>query len=278
MSEIVLEERRGPIAVLTLNDPGRANPLSSSMMVALTDALERAASDDAVRAVVLTGADRHFSAGADLEALKRIAEAGDESIISSDAEQLRKLFEILLGHPKLTVAAVHGAAVAGGCGLATACDLVVAEAGARFAYTEVKIGFLAAVVLTFLTRRVAGHVARRMLLDPEMIDGATAVEIGLADELVDDGEALETALGLAHRICAKASPSALAATKALLNETVGLGWRAALATAVEANVRQRMHPDCGRGVRSFLETKTTPNWLDDDDPGQESGGAGEQGS
>jgi methylglutaconyl-CoA hydratase len=268
MSEIVLEERRGAIAVLTLNDPERANPLSSALMVALTEALEGAASDDTVRAVVLSGAGRHFSAGADLGALERIAEAGDEAVNRSDVEQLRKLFEILLGHPKLTVAAVHGAAVAGGCGLATACDLVVAEGGARFAYTEVKIGFLAAVVLTFLTRRVAGHVARRMLLDPEMIDGAAAVEIGLADELAGEGEALNTAIGLAHKICSKASPSALAATKALLNETVGLDWREALATAAEANVRQRMHPECRRGVRSFLETKETPNWLNDEDPEQ----------
>lgn len=267
MSEIVLEEKRGPITVLTLNDPERANPLSSAMIVALSDALERAALDDAVRAVILTGAGRHFSAGADLEALERIAEAGDEAANRSDAEQLRKLFEILLGHPKLTVAAVHGAAMAGGCGLATACDLVVAESGARFAYTEVKIGFLAAVVLTFLTRRVAGHVARRMLLDPEMIDGATACDLGLADELAADGEALNEASALARKMCAKAAPSALAATKALLNETVGLGWRDALTAAAEANVRQRMHPECGRGVRSFLDTKETPDWLDDDDSG-----------
>jgi methylglutaconyl-CoA hydratase len=265
MSEIVLEEKRGPVLVLTLNDPDRANPLSSAMVVALSDALERTASDNNVRAVVLAGAGGHFSAGADLEALEELAEAGDEATSRSDTERLRHLFEVLLGHPKLTVAAVDGAAVAGGCGLATACDLVVAEPGARFAYTEVKIGFLAALVLTFLTRRVAGHVARRMLIDPEMVDGARAVELGLADELASDGEALSTAVTLAKSVTAKASPSALAATKALLNGTVGLGWREALATAAEANVRQRMHPECRRGVRSFLDTKGTPDWLDDHD-------------
>jgi methylglutaconyl-CoA hydratase len=158
--------------------------------------------------------------------------------------------------------------VAGGCGLATACDLVVAEPGARFGYTEVKIGFLAAMVLTFLTRRLPGHVARRLLLDPEMIDGERAVAIGLADELAAGGEALATAVVLARKVCAKASPSALAATKALLNDVVGRDWRHALETAAEANVRQRRHPDCRRGVRSFLDTKTTPDWLapDDDNP------------
>ena len=264
MSDIVLREEHGPVLVIELNDPERANPLSSAMVVALSEALERAASDADLRAVVLTGAGRHFSAGADLEALERIAETGDEKANRSDTEQLRHLFELLLGHPKLTVAAVHGAAVAGGCGLATACDLVVTEPGARFAYPEVKIGFLAAMVLTFLTRRVAGQVARRMLLDPELIDGPRAVELGLADELAAEGEGVSSAVALARSVCAKASPSALAATKALLNETVGLGWQEAMALAAEANVQQRMHPECRRGVRAFLETKETPDWLEDD--------------
>ena len=265
MPDFVLQRREGPIAVLTLNDPDRANPLSSDLVSALRRALEETAADPQVRAVVLTGAGRHFSAGADLKALEAIGRGGGEAANREDAENLRLLFEVLLGHPKLTVAAVHGAAVAGGCGLATACDLVVAEAGARFAYTEVKIGFLAALVLTFLTRRVPGHVARRMLLDPELIDGRRAVSLGLADELAADGAAVATAVDLALGVCAKASGSALAATKALLNQTVGLEWREALALAAEANVRQRSEPDCLRGVRSFLEDKTTPDWLADGD-------------
>lgn len=265
MREPVLERREGPILILTLNDPDRANPLSSAIVVALSESLGAAASDEGVRAVILAGAGRHFSAGADLEALERIAEAGDEAAIRADTEKLRHLFEVLLGYPKLTVAAVHGAAVAGGCGLATACDLVVAEPGARFAYTEVKIGFLAAIVSTFLTRRVAGHVARRMLLDPEIVDGPRAVEFGLADELAREGDALTTAVELARSISAKASPSALAATKALLNETVGTGWRQALDAAGEANIRQRMHPECARGVRAFLDSKKTPDWLEENE-------------
>ena len=264
MAELVLKKSEGPVLVLTLNDPERANPLSSALMAVLRTELDAAAGSRSVRAVVLTGAGRHFSAGADLDALEAIAKGGGESSNRDDAENLRALFEVLLGHPKLTVAAVAGAAVAGGCGLATACDLVVAEPRARFAYTEVKIGFVAAVVLTFLTRRVAGHTARRLLLDPELIDGKRAVEIGLADELAAEGEAVSSAIELARSVCSKASPSALAVTKALLNETVGLGWREALEVAASANVRQRQEPDCARGVRSFLEKKTTPDWLESD--------------
>ncbi len=265
MTEQVLKHRDGPVVVLSLNDPKRANPLSSAMVEALRTALAGAATDDTIRAVVLTGSGQHFSAGADLSALEALATGGDEEAARRDTEHLRRLFEVLIGHPKLTVAAVHGAAVAGGCGLATACDLVVAEPGARFAYTEVKIGFLAAMVLTFLTRRVPGHVARRLLLDPEMINGERAVALGLADELAPNGGCIEAAVALARSVCAKASPSALAATKALLNETVGLGWREALEVAAEANISQRMDPDCRTGVRAFLETKSTPDWLEGDD-------------
>ncbi len=262
--DILLQHVDGPLLILTLNDPRRANPLSPDMAVALNDALERAAADEALRAVILTGAGKHFSAGADLAALQTVAQGGDPEANLEDSRRLERLFATVLGHPKLTVAAVHGAAVAGGCGLATACDFVVAEPSARFAYTEVRIGFIPALVSTFLTRRVPGHLARRLLLDPEHLDGRRAVQIGLADELADEGRALARARELALDICRKASPAAIAATKALLNETVGLSWRKALEKASTANARQRLHPECRRGVRTFLETKSTPDWLDDE--------------
>jgi methylglutaconyl-CoA hydratase len=262
MTDHLTTERLGPLLLLTLNDPRRANPLSAQLAQALKDALLKAADARSVRAVILAGAGRHFSAGADLAALERIAEGGDLEANLADSRVLEELYGTLLSHPKLTVAAVSGAAVAGGCGLATACDFVVAERGARFCYTEVKIGFVPALVLTFLTRRVPGHLARRLVLDPEMLDGEAAARLGLADELVDDGMALERAKALALGIARKASPAAIAATKKLMNDTVGMGWRDALNLAAEANARQRLHPECQRGVRTFLETKTTPDWLD----------------
>ncbi len=264
MNQPVLVETRGPSRVLTLNDPERANPLSPALIAALTAALEQAASDDGVRAVVLRGAGKHFSAGADLAALETVAAGGDLVANRVDSARLERLFAVLLDHPKLTLAAVQGAAVAGGCGLATACDLVVAEHGARFAYTEVKIGFVPALVSTFLIRRVSGQVARRLLLDPAMILADRAFDLGLVDDVVPDGHALERALAWAEAIARTASPSAVAATKRLLNETVGLGWREALARAADVNARHRMHPECVRGVRAFLASKTTPNWLDEE--------------
>lgn len=261
MNDILLRLTDGPLLILTLNDPERANPLSPKMAVALRVSLENAAVDPAIRAVILTGAGKHFSAGADLEALEQVADGGNAEANLADSRRLENLFAVLLDHSKLTIAAVSGAAIAGGCGLATACDFVVAEPRSRFCYTEVKIGFIPALVSTFLTRRVPGHVARRLLLDPEMLDGRQALALGLADELADEGQALNQAKALALSICRKASPTALAATKGLMNRTVGMGWRDALAVAAEVNADQRVDPECSRGVRSFLETKDTPDWL-----------------
>jgi methylglutaconyl-CoA hydratase len=263
MEHRIERARRGTTLVLTLNEPDRANPLSPAMAESLTAALVDARGDEQVRSVVLTGAGRHFSAGADLAALEAVAAGGSAEANEADSERLERLFSELLSHPKLTVAAVQGAAVAGGCGLATACDVVVAGPRARFAYTEVRIGFIPALVSTFLTRRVSGGTARRLLLDPHMLSAAQALEIGLVDDLAEEGREVEYALEVAERIARTASPAALAATKALLLDTVGLPWREALSHAARANAIQRVHPECRRGVRAFLETKSTPDWIEE---------------
>ena len=263
MDTPVLIDDEGPVRLLTLNDPDRANPLSSELVAALTEALRSAADSPNVRGVILTGAGRHFSAGADLAALQQVATGSDPESLRQDSQSLCELFETLLDHPKLTLAAVHGAAIGGGCGLATACDLVVAEPRSLFAYTEVTIGYVPALVLTFLTRRVPGHVARRLLLDPERIGGERAFELGLVDEVVDEGKALERARDLAVSMARKCSPAAIAATKRLLNETAGMDWREALAHAAEVNAMHRLHPECRHGVKTFLEEKRTPDWLEE---------------
>jgi methylglutaconyl-CoA hydratase len=264
MDTPVLIEDHGPLRRLTLNDPSRGNPLSSDLVTLLTDALVSAASAPDVRVVILTGAGRHFSAGADLSALQQVAAGSNPESLRRDSESLRDLFEVLLGHPKITIAAVHGAAIGGGCGLATACDLVVTEPRGLFAYTEVTIGYVPALVLTFLTRRVPGHIARRLLLDAERIDGARAVELGLADELASEGQTIDRACEIGLAVAKKCSPAAIAATKKLLIETAGMDWRDALAHAARVNASHRLHPECVRGVTTFLEHKKTPDWLEDE--------------
>lgn len=261
MAETVRIEDTGPIRELVLDEPRRANPLTEGTIGALRNALEVAAVDDGVRAVLIRAEGKHFSAGIDLETLKRLGDRSPEENLA-DSRHFEELFRTLLPHPKLTVAAVQGAAVGGGCGLASACDLVVAADDARFQYTEVKIGFMPALVSTFLVRRVPGHVARRLLLDPEFLSAEEARAVGLADELVPRDSVIDHARERALAICRKSPPSALAATKRLLFETPGMGLDDALRTAAEVNARQRTTADCQHGVRTFLESKTTPDWLE----------------
>lgn len=264
MKDILLQHREGPLLILSLNDPERANPLSPELAEELTRAFEESAQDEQLRALIIEGAGKHFSAGADLCALESIARGGNETENLEDSRRLERLFVALLGHPKLTIAAVSGAAIAGGCGLASACDFVVAEEKSRFSYTEVRIGFIPALVSTFLARRVGQRNLRRLLLNPKMLSAQEAMQIGLADEVVEDGSSLNRARELALEISHKASPAAFAATKQLLNDTIGLEWREALSHAAEANVDQRRHPECLEGVGYFLKHKKTPDWLDED--------------
>lgn len=263
MNDLLLQHREGVLLILSLNDPQRANPLSPAMVQALSRALEQSALDTTVRAVILQGKGRHFSAGADLSSLEEIARGGDETANLEDSHRFERLFTLLLDHPKLCIAAVSGAAIAGGCGLATACDFVIADSTARFSYTEVRIGFIPALVSTFLGRRVAPASVRRLLLDPEIMDADEALRLGLVDEVIPERHLIDRARELAQEILRKASPAAFTATKRLLNDVIGLEWREALSLAAEANVRQRRHPECLRGVRSFLENKQTPDWLEE---------------
>ena len=167
------EEREGDLLRVTLADPARANALSPALAEALTAIYARPLRAEGVRAVLLRGEGRHFSAGADLEHLARLADAGEEEN-RRDSRRLMGLFRAVLRQDALTVALVHGSCVAGGCGLATAHDFVIAAEEARFLYSEVKIGFVAALVATFLPLRVRGADLRELLLDPEPLSATRA--------------------------------------------------------------------------------------------------------
>ena len=209
--------------------------------------------------MILGGRGKHFSAGADLEHLRMLGAAGyDENL--ADSERLRALFESILRQPALTVAAVHGACVAGGCGLATAHDFVVAAEDSRFLYSEVRIGFVAALVATFLPLRLKGRDVREVLLNPEFIDPARALEIGLVNRVVPAAELGSRARKLAVEILERASSESIARTKKLLLDVLGLGLGEALALAAEVNAEARGTDDCRRGIATFLETKAPPTW------------------
>lgn len=251
--------REGDLVWLTLDDPARANALSPRLIEELTGIYERDWLAEGVRAVLLKAAGKHFSAGADLEHLRALRNAGPEEN-RRDSERLRRLFESVLRQPALTVAAVQGACVAGGCGLATAHDFVVAAQGARFLYSEVRIGFVAALVATYLPLRLRGRDIRELLLNPEFVDAERALAIGLVNR-VAPGEGLEEAArSLAGEILERASSESIARTKGLLLDLIGKPLDAALERAAEVNAAARATDDCRHGIATFLETKAPPKW------------------
>lgn len=249
---------------VTLDNPTKANALAPKMIAEITDLYSRDLRTEGVRAVLLGGAGKHFSAGADLDHLRSLRDAGPEEN-RRDSEALRGLFGSILHQRALTVAMVHGSCVAGGCGLATAHDYVVATSSARFMYSEVRIGFVAALVATFLPLRVRGRDLRELLLDPQFLDARGALEIGLINRVVEDrdgglGDLEAASRELAAGILSRASSESIARTKELLLDAVGLRLDDALARAAEINAESRATADCKHGIATFLDTKKPPAW------------------
>ncbi len=254
MSEsLVLRRDDGSVRVLVLNDPERRNPLSDPMAAALMEALDAAERDEGVRAVVLTGAGPAFSAGADLDFLRRVRSETAEANLAH-SQRLRDLFLRVYTFPKPTLAAVNGPAVAGGAGLAAACDLVVMDEEARIGYTEVKIGFVAALVGVLLVRAVGEKHARELLLTGDLVDAQTAYRMGLANRVVAAGTSVDEAVAWAGRIAANA-PSSLALTKELLASFYGMGLEDALRYAATAGAWIRQSEDLEEGLAAFFEKR-----------------------
>jgi len=251
--------REGDQLWATLDEPERANALSPALIAALTELYSRPLLDEGVRAVVLAGAGRHFSAGADLAHLRSLQTATLEDN-RADSRRLRNLFAAVLRQEALTVALVQGACIAGGCGLATAHDFVVAADDARFMYSEVKIGFVAALVATFLPLRVRGSDLRELLLFPRLLDAREALGVGLVNRVVPRPELEGAGLALAKDVLAGASSQSIARTKRLLLDLLGRPLDEALDLAAEQNAQARLSADCQRGIAHFLATKQAPTW------------------
>ena len=235
--------RQGDLLWVTLNDPERANALSPAPPPCASRG-------------------RNFSAGADLEHLRSLRDAGHEENLQ-DSLRLRDLFASVLRQEALTIALVHGACVAGGCGLATAHDFVVAAEDAKFLYSEVRIGFVAALVATYLPLRLKGSDIRELLLNPQFVDARKALEIGLANRVVSAGVATDLrAAGeaLAAQILETGSSESIARTKRLLLDVLGKPLAEAMTLAAEVNAAARATDDCKHGIATFLETKKPPKW------------------
>jgi methylglutaconyl-CoA hydratase len=252
--------RDGDLLWVTLQDPARANALSPPLIAELTALYRRDLRAEGVRAVLLSGAGKNFSAGADLEHLRSLRDAGPEENLA-DSLRLRDLFHAVLRQETLTVALVQGACVAGGCGLATAHDFVIAAEDARFLYSEVRIGFVAALVATYLPLRLRGADIRELLLYPQLLEAPRALAIGLVNRVVDTAANLPGAgAALASEILANGSSESIARTKRLLLDILGRPLDDAMQHAAEVNAASRATDDCKHGIATFLETKKPPRW------------------
>ncbi|BDB11933.1 enoyl-CoA hydratase/isomerase family protein [Thermus thermophilus] len=249
----MVQVEKGRVAVVFLNDPERRNPLSPEMASSLLQALDDLEADPGVRAVVLTGRGKAFSAGADLAFLERVTELGAEENYRHSLSLMR-LFHRVYTYPKPTVAAVNGPAVAGGAGLATACDLVVMDEEARLGYTEVRIGFVAALVSVILVRAVGEKAAKDLLLTGRLVGAEEAKALGLANRIAPPGKALEEAKALAEEV-AKNAPTSLRLTKELLLSLPGMGLEDGFRLAALANAWVRETGDLKEGIRAFFEKR-----------------------
>jgi methylglutaconyl-CoA hydratase len=251
--------REEDLLFVELDSPQRANALAPAMIEEIVELYRRDWLSEGVRAILLSAAGKHFSAGADLAHLRALHSAGAREN-RRDSEVLRALFEAVLRQPALTVAMVQGACVAGGCGLATAHDFVVAADDARFLYSEVRIGFVAALVATFLPLRLRGSDLREVLLNPQFLAADEALRIGLVNRVVPAGELEAAGRSLAEEVLANGSSTSIAATKRLLLDLLGKDLDAALTLAAEVNAAARATDDCKRGIAHVLEHKKPPRW------------------
>ncbi len=255
--ETIAVADEGAVRTITLNRPERRNAMTSAMQDELTSAMDAAAASPGCDVLVLTGAGEAFCAGLDLEQLKGLVGRTAEEH-RADAERIARLFRMLYELPLPTIAAVNGAAVAGGTGLATICDFTLAVPEARFGYTEVRIGFVPALVSAFLALQVGDKRARGVLLTGRLFGAEEAREMGLVSEVVGREGLADRVRELAKALGAN-SPQSLAMTKRLMADQNRAWLDAAIATAMEANARSRGNADFAEGVTAFLE-KRRPVW------------------
>jgi methylglutaconyl-CoA hydratase len=248
----VLVATDGAVATITLNRPAKRNALNAAVTAGVRAAVAELSGEAEVRVIVLTGAGSDFCAGADLEQLEQLAAGAGAMENLRDAQSLGELFVQMRHAPKPIVAAVRGNAIAGGAGLAGACDIVLAADDAVFGYPEVHLGFVPAMVMALLRRSVGEKHAFELVARGERLAAHDAQSIGLLNHVYARAE-FEHAVGAYVRELAQRSASALALTKRLLYGMDGMSFEAAIARGAEINALARNTDDCRDGVRRFLD-------------------------
>lgn len=257
-SPIVLYEVIDRIATITLNRPEKRNALNDELVAKLIEQFLRAGEDEMVKVIILKANGPTFSAGADLAYLQRLQQNSYEENLF-DSNQLRKLYTTICFLPKIVIAQVEGHAIAGGCGLATVCDIIYAVPEAKFGYTEVLLGFAPAIVSCFLMRKTSETIVKSILLTGELFSAETALNYQLITVVTKKEEIGQIVKDFALNLCNNASGNSLMVTKQLINQTTYPWLERSLDMAVQINARVRESEDFKKGVDAFL-TKEKINW------------------
>jgi methylglutaconyl-CoA hydratase len=249
MNFITISEQE-TIARITLNRPEKRNALNPSVLKELAEAFIQLGSRSDIKVIILEANGKAFCAGADLEYLEHMSTYSITENLE-DSLLLQKTFHTIFTCPKPVIAKVHGAAIAGGCGLATVCDFIIAGNSALFGYSEVRIGFIPAIVMVYLIRKIGDTKARQLLLSAENISASDAEIVGLITECVAD-EMLENRTMELAQILSSNSSSSMALTKEMLNNLHGMSLESGLRYAASMNAFTRMTEDCKAGIHHFL--------------------------
>jgi methylglutaconyl-CoA hydratase len=255
---LVLYSVEDRIATIALNRPEKRNALNPELIRMLTDKMLEASNDENVKVIILKANGNTFSAGADLAYLQQLQQNSYEENLA-DSENLKNLFLTIYQLPKVVIAQVEGHAIAGGCGLATVCDLVFSVPEANFGYTEVKLGFVPAIVSCFLMRKTSETIAKQILLTGDLFTAAKALEYGLINFVINKEDISQNTRDFALNLCNNASSNSLMVTKQLIGQTTNLHLETSLDMAVQINAKVRESEDFKRGIASFIN-KEKINW------------------
>lgn len=256
---MILTEKSNQLGIITLNRPEKRNALHPELIRGLHQTLLDWQQDQSVKVIIIKALGKAFCAGADLDYIKELQHFSYEDNLN-DSRKLRDLFSLMYRYPKPLIAQVEGAALAGGCGLVTLCDVVFSVPDAVFGYTEVRIGFIPALVMVFLVRKIGESAARELLLSGELIDAGLACDKGLVHHICRPNEIEEKVSNYARNMATQNSSEAMALTRSMLAEIGRMHLPEALDYAAAQNASARATQDCKKGISAFLN-KEKPNWI-----------------
>jgi methylglutaconyl-CoA hydratase len=249
--ELIQYQVKNRVAEIILNRPEKRNAFNAQLVLELKEALENAEKDEAVRLILLRANGKVFSAGADLGYLQTMMAYTEEQNIA-DSKALADLFKYIYEHPKVTIAQIEGHAIAGGCGLATVCDFSFIVPEAMMGYSEVKIGFIPAIVMVFLLRKIGEGKAKELLLTGKLLNGIQAAEYGLVTKVIEADKIQDYVSNFMERLCVECSGDAMALTKQMIAKVQSMTLEDGLDFAAKMNAKARNTKDCKAGIAAFL--------------------------